>query len=217
MTIPPRRPGESRGQMVKILVALLVATAVLNGCASAGSEPVLGGSCEGCENVFIDIPKVILSTARIAPEKEQGEMLVLEGTVRDSGGIPTPGIIVYAYQTDAEGLYPKGSTRHGALRGWALTDAKGGYRFDTIRPAPYPGGNIPQHIHMHVIEPGRGTYYIDDVIFDDDPILTAKNRPDFRHGRGGYGECHPVRDAQGAWRVRRDIILGRSIPGYPPR
>ena len=67
---------------------------------------------------------------------------------------------------------------------------------------------------MHVIERGKATYYIDDVIFADDPLLTAEHRKRMRRGRGGYGESHPKRNAQGVWLVRRDITLGEKIPGY---
>lgn len=185
-------------------------------CAAAANEPVLGGPCENCELVFVEMPKSIASSGRIAPADEKGEPLVLEGTVRTSAGAPANGVIVYAYHTDASGLYPAGSTRHGRLRGWARTDENGVYRFETIRPGAYPSRNNPQHIHMHVIEPGRGTYWIEDVLFDDDPLLT-KDRQEQASGagRGGNGVCHPVRDAAGVWSVRRDITLGLNVPGYP--
>jgi protocatechuate 3,4-dioxygenase beta subunit len=111
-------------------------------------------------------------------------------------------------------VYPKASTAHGKLRAWARTDRDGNYRFDTIRPGAYPAGTIPQHVHLHIIEPGRATYFIEDVTFDDDPLLTAKRRREMRSGRGGPGETHPTKDADGRWRVRRDIILGEKIPGY---
>ena len=55
----------------------------------------------------------------------------------EADGAPAAGIIVYAYQTDATGIYPRGSTRHGRLRGWVRTDEAGRYRFDTIRPGAY--------------------------------------------------------------------------------
>ena len=197
-----------------ILPALVVAF----GCVTVGvcpaNEPVVGGPCEGCENVFVEMPARMGPHARIAPEVEPGEPLVIEGTVRDLGGKPAAGIIVYAYHTDARGEYPEGATRHGSLRAWALTDDNGDYRFDTIRPASYPGTSIAQHVHMHVIEPGRCTYYIEGIHFDDDPLLTRSQRDRLR-GRGGGGVATPEKDSGGVWRVRRDIILGKNIPGYP--
>ena len=93
-------------------------------------------------------------------------------------------------------------------------DAAGRYRFETIRPGSYPGRDVPQHIHMHVIEPGRATYYIDDVMFADDPKLTAAQRRLLVSGRGGDGIAMPSRTG-GAWHVVRDIALGANIPGDP--
>ena len=168
------------------------------------------------------MPATLAAQARIAPVSEPGEPLVIRGTVFAATGRPAAGVIVYAYQTDAHGLYPpdpggsgRPSVRHGRLRGWARTDAAGEYRFDTIRPAGYPGTGIPQHVHMHVIEPGRCTYYLDDLLFDDDPRLTATARENHDHGRGGRGIAVPTKGSDGIWSVRRDIRLGENIPGYP--
>ncbi len=197
-------------------VARFAATVLVAAAADAGArERVVGLPCEGCEDVFAGMPAEILPHARIAPADEPGEALGIGGVVTDTAGKPAPGIIVYAYQTDANGIYPEADTRHGRLRGWARTDAEGRYRFDTIRPASYPGTTIPQHVHMHVIEPGRCTYYIEDVLFDDDPNLGARDRERARNGRGGSGVAVPARDDAGVWHVTRDIRLGANIPGYP--
>lgn len=175
------------------------------------TTPVIGGPCQGCELVFQGLPSALSSDARIAPPDEPGEPLVLAGAVRRMDGAPAAGIIVYAYHTNVGGVYPKGATFHGRLRGWARTDGEGRYRFTTIRPAGYPDGAESAHIHMHVIEPGVGTYYIDNVIFDDDPDLPHRLRRQSTHGRGGSGLTYPKKD-EGVWRVQRDIVLGRNIP-----
>jgi protocatechuate 3,4-dioxygenase beta subunit len=189
--------------------------------AAVASETIVGGPCEGCEAVFQNRPAEMGTTARLAGPDEPGEPMVLSGVVRTPDGSPAPGIIVYAYQTNAAGTYPTDDARrgtaayrHGRLRGFARTDASGSYRFESIRPAGYPGTPIPQHIHLHVIEPGRCTYWIDDVVFDDDPRLTDEQRRAHDHGRGGPGVAHPRRDANGTWLVRRDIVLGAGIPDY---
>jgi protocatechuate 3,4-dioxygenase, beta subunit len=179
---------------------------------AAPNEPVIGGPCEGCEWVFDDLPKNPASTARIAPPAEPGRPLVIEGSVTTLAGAPAPGTIVYAYHTDDQGLYPPAGNRHGRLRGWARTDAAGRYRFDTIRPRAYPAREIPEHVHMHVIEPARGTYWIDDIRFTDDPLLNDGNRRAPERGGSGLATPHM---RNGAWHIRRDIILGRNIPGYP--
>ena len=237
----PNVDGKLVGMRTRPLVlpALLVA-GLLVPCACRGAEPVgpevvgsatafptgyeviVGLPCEGCESVFDGLPATLDAQARIAPVEEPGEPLVIEGTVRDAAGQAVPGVVVYAYHTDAHGVYPPGNgargeeaRRHGRLRGWARSDAQGRYRFDTIRPASYPDTDIPQHVHMHVIEPGRCTYYIDDIHFADDPLLTPAQRRALTRGRGGEGVVQPEGDGRGGWRVRRDIALGANVPGHP--
>jgi protocatechuate 3,4-dioxygenase, beta subunit len=193
---------------------LLLVAAV--GKPAAAAEPVVGGPCEGCELVFAGMPETLRWEARIAPADEPGAPLTIEGVVTHRDGRPAAGIVVYAYHTDASGIYPGGDTRHGRLRGWALTDRDGRYRFETIRPAAYPGRTVPQHVHMHVVEPGYATYWIDSIVFSDDPLLSETDRRDARDGRGGSGLAEPVEDGSGSWTVRRDIVLGLGVPGYRP-
>ncbi|MBD3161851.1 MAG: hypothetical protein GF346_06210 [Candidatus Eisenbacteria bacterium] len=183
-----------------------------------GDEPIVGTPCEGCEEVFNGIPDSLTSAARIAPRDYPGEPLRITGTVLRPDGTPAPGTVVYAYHTNAGGIYPEDEdshSRHGALRGWTVANADGRYRFETIRPGGYPRSTMPQHLHMHVIEPGRCTYYIDDIVFTDDPRLAPERREQYTHGRGGSGVVTPRRDEEGTWIVERDILLGSGIPGYP--
>jgi protocatechuate 3,4-dioxygenase beta subunit len=200
--------------MALLLLALPFASA-----ESSAAEKVVGLPCEGCESVFDGMPATFTSRARIADLNEKGDAMLVEGVVRGQDGKPAPGIVVYAYQTNAGGLYPPnekftGSTRrHGMLRGWAITDASGRYAFGTIRPGGYPGTNIPEHIHMHVIERGRCTYYIDDIVFTDDPRLTPAQRRQHDNGRGGSGVVTPAKDGK-TWKVTRDIVLGQRIGGH---
>jgi protocatechuate 3,4-dioxygenase beta subunit len=207
------------------LRALTLALGLL-ACSREGAalEPIVGLPCEGCEAVFEGLPAdraAIPAVSRIAPAGEPGEPLVLSGTVRSGDGQPAAGLIVYAYHTDAGGIYPRSeaaagpaSHRHGRLRGFARTGPDGRYRFDTIRPGGYPNTDIPQHVHLHVIESGRCSYYLDDVVFTDDPRLTARQREAHKHGRGGYGVVTPRKDAAGTWIAERDITLGAGISGY---
>jgi protocatechuate 3,4-dioxygenase beta subunit len=200
------------------LFVLVIAVA----CPAIAREPVVGLPCEGCEAVFVGMPASIPSRARIAPVGEPGEPMVITGRVVGADGKPRADVIVYAYQTDARGIYRaptislgRWPDRHGALRGWVRTDAQGQYTFETIRPASYPGHTIPAHVHMHVIEPGCATYYIDEIRFTDDPLLTAAQRSG-EERRGGSGITTPARAGDGkAWRVVRDISLGRAVPDYP--
>lgn len=187
-----------------------------------GREPIVGLPCEGCEAVFQGLPETLSSRSFVAGPTEPGRPLRIEGIVFDVRGRAASGIIVYAYQTNAQGLYPtddrfhgQAAFRHGRLRGWAQTDASGTYRFDTIRPVGYPNSDLPEHVHMHVIEIGRCTYYIDDLMFEDDPRLTSSMRRQLTLGRGGNGVALPTLNADTGFVARRDIILGERIPGYP--
>lgn len=197
----------------KLLVRVTAFTATLtSGALAAPREPVIGGACEGCEWVFDEQPFTLRSHARIAPRDQPGAPMVIEGAVTTRQGAAAPGVIVYAYHTDQTGIYPHAANRHGSLRGWAITDPEGRYRFETIRPGAYPSRNVPEHVHIHVIEPGIGTYYIDNLEFEDDPLNSRRAREQ----RGGDGFTLPVRRG-GIWHSRRDIVLGRNISGYPPR
>ncbi len=226
--------GQTQGsdlQMKQLLVvAVAVVTLVSCGGHAAGTgqatdrvrEPIVGLPCEGCEAVFQGLPDSLEWSSRIAPRNEPGAAMRIEGTVRDKAGRTMSGIIVYAYHTNARGIYPTddrlrglAAHRHGRLRGWARTDENGRYRFDTIRPAGYPNTDLPAHVHMHVLELGRCTYYIDDIMFQDDPRLTETMRQRLTLGRGGRAVVAPVKDAARTWRVTRDIALGASVPGYP--
>ena len=94
--------------------------------------------------------------------------------------------------------------------GWSR-DAAGRYRFDTIRPGAYPSRNVAEHVHMHVIEPGMGTYYIENLEFEDDPLNSNAPREAWWQSDSC---CRCVGTASG---TVVDIVLGRNIPGYPQR
>ena len=169
-------------------------------------------NCEGCEAVVERDLAVISARTTLAGPAEPGERMRLEGRVLAPGGTtPAAGVVIYAHQTNAEGLYANGtpetewSRRHGRLRGWVRTGPDGGYVFDTIKPAPYPGLTMPAHIHLFVGEPGRPPYYIDDVVFEGEFGVT----PEYRAAselRGGDGVVRLTREA-GVWVARRDIRL----------
>ena len=200
-------------------LALVLASLLFAGPLQA-QEPIVGLPCEGCEAVFEGMPQQLHSRARIGQPDEPGRAMLVTGSVLGSDGRPSRGIVVYAYQTNNNGIYPttdktlgKASHRHGMLRAWAMTNAHGRYAFDTIRPAGYPNTDLPAHIHMHVIERGCSTYYIDDIMFKDDPRLTEDSLRKLTQGRGGRGVVQP-KLYNGTWYVKRDIALGKNIPGY---
>jgi protocatechuate 3,4-dioxygenase beta subunit len=188
----------------------------------AAADRVLG-TCEGyCTGPYEGMPaQVPTGEARIAPRSEPGVPLTITGRALDADERPRAGVIVYAYQTDRQGLYPPAepprgaySNHHGRLRAWVRTDADGRYTFHTIRPGSY-GGN-PEHIHMHVIESGCATYQIDDVVFGGEPNLErllAIPTDKERKPAGGSGVV-VLSGSESGWEGTRDIHLGRNVQGY---
>ena len=69
-----------------------------------------------------------------------------------------------------------GQRQHGYIRGWVKTDVNGFYKFYTLVPASYPNSNNPKHIHPTIKEPGKTAYWIDEFVFDDDPLLPEEER-----------------------------------------
>lgn len=188
-----------------------------------GQDRKVGGPCEGCEAIH-ESP---------APFEELKETAVLPGATwngrkplgingivyKADGKTPAPGVIVYVYHTDDKGYYTvkpgaKGwEKRHGSIRGWMKTNEKGEYKFVTMRPAPYPDRSEPAHIHITVKEPGLREYYLDEYLFDDDPLLT-KNYLAKLKNRGGSGVLR-LKDVGNMYKAERHIYLGRNIPDYP--
>lgn len=160
-------------------------------------------------------PGALTWEMRIAPEGEPGEPLVIAGTIFEPDGrTPAEGVILYAYHTNKDGIYPgRGEAegiegRHGTLRGWLRTGKNGRYRITTIRPASYPGSRIPQHIHAHVTPPGGEERAIRDFHFADDPFISDGQRERSAR-RGRLGSILVLeRDPEGVWRGERDIVLG---------
>ncbi len=58
-------------------------------------------------------------------------------------------------------------------------------------------------------------YYVDEFLFDDDPLLSAEERRK-QPLYGGSGILKPVKE-NGMLVARRDIVLGLNIPGYPTK
>ena len=97
------------------------------------------------------------SRAKLAPDSEPGQRVVITGRVFSNTGRPLPGVTIDVYHTDANGnyrlddRYPEEPAR---LRGTLVTAADGSFEIDTIRPAPYPHRNVPAHIHFRLRGPG---------------------------------------------------------------
>ena len=171
--------------------------------------------CEGCDGVFERKYATLRSTSTMATSAELGERLIAKGRVFAIDGItPVAGVVIYAYQTNHEGLYANGSSetewsrRHGRLRGWLKTDGAGAYLFKTIKPAPYPNNTMPAHIHFTILEEGKPPYWIDDIVFDGEFGVTDAYRQGMVN-QGGDGISTISKTETGEWLVTRDILLER--------
>lgn len=169
--------------------------------------------CEGCEGALERAAVSLASSTRIAAASEPGLPLVVAGIVFGTDGVtPQADVVVYAYQTNAQGLYANGtpeteaSRRHGRLRGWIKTGKDGRYRFETIKPAPYPGDILPAHLHFTVLEPGRRPYWIDDIVFAGEFGVTPGYIRSVTN-KGGNGISALRQGDDGTLYAARDIVL----------
>ena len=208
-----------------ILLALLCSLSIpacTQPAATNKQDLKVGGPCEGCEAIY-ECPVSFdqLNEVDTLPDfNEAGPQIEISGTVyKADGKTAAAGVIIYIYHTDQSGIYPRKGTekgwarRHGYLRGWVKTDANGFYKFYSLLPASYPNSNNPKHIHPVIKEPGKSEYYIDEFLFDNDPLLTQEERKR-QEQRGGNGILI-IKEKEGRLYAERHIILGKNIPGYP--
>lgn len=179
----------------------------------------VGDGCEGCEGVFEYGNKKLNAIDTLPDFHENGLKMLVTGTIfKKDGKTPAKDVILYIYHTDQSGEYStKGNEtgwgkRHGYIRGWIKTGADGKYSFYTLRPGAYPGRQNPEHIHPTIKEPGYTAYWIDEYLFEDDPILSTKEK-NSQPGRGGKGVIK-VTKVNSMQIAKRDIILGLNVPGY---
>ncbi len=183
------------------------------------TSKLIGGGCEGCEAIYEFGDKALASIDTLPKFQSNQPKLKIIGTVFKKDGIsPAENVIIYIYHTNSQGIYETNGSetgwakRHGLIRGWVKTGKDGKYTFYTFRPAAYPDSSEPEHIHLTVKEPEKNEYYLDDYLFDDDPILTQSRRKKLNN-RGGSGITKAIKE-NGMLTIERNIILGKNIPNY---
>lgn len=205
----------------KEITALLLIISILSCRPQNGNkrEVLVGGHCEGCEAIYEYGDMQLSSTDTLPDFTETEPKLKITGIVyQNDGKTPAQNVILYVYQTNRKGIYPKRGNekgwarRHGYIRGWIKTGEDGKYTFYTFRPASYPDRSEPEHIHLTVKEPDKNEYYVDSFVFDDDPLLTKSNRAKLDN-RAGSGIIRPTLQ-RGILLAERDITLGLNIPDY---
>ncbi len=122
--------------------------------------------------------------------------ITITGTVLDVAGDPVTDALVESWQADPDGRFahpddPRGpaSARPDGFSGFGrcATDARGQYRFVTLRPGPLPGpGRQTEAPHLNVSVFARGLldrvvtriYFPDEPEANDgDPVLAAVGDP----------------------------------------
>jgi len=170
------------------------------------------------------MPRRLTATDTSAGWTEKGQKLLVTGTVYQlDAKTPAPDVILYYWHTDNDGYYSprRGmdtrTRRHGHIRGWIKTDRHGRYALYTIHPTAYPDRSEPEHIHIAIKEPGMmNEYYIDELVFDGDPLLRPMQKRRPPQNRGGSGVLK-ISYQNGLQIARHDITLGLNIPNYPLR
>jgi len=183
-------------------------------------DKLVGGSCEGCELMYIGMPEEIL-TEHISIGWTEGNLkLILTGKILQlDGKTPAKNILIYYWHTDDKGFYssdkqtPEKARVHGKLRGWVKSDVNGNYTIKTSRPAAYPSTDIPQHIHLSIKEPNINEYYT-DLYFDDDPSYLKHKKKYGKLDRAGTEILRPLLDNR-IQVAEHNFVLGLNIPNYP--
>lgn len=134
-----------------------------------------------------------LTTRTIASPGVQGERISIQGRLIDGDGAGVSDGLIEVWQANAEGKYPHPEDRQRkplekGFRGFGRipTDAKGAFRFSTIKPGrvPGPGGRL-QAPHLVVAVFMRGLlkhlatriYFPDEPANAEDPILKLVPAP----------------------------------------
>ncbi len=168
--------------------------------------------CEWCG--ANEAPADISWETTIAKEDVEGERMILEGTVYEADSTtPAKNVILYAYHTNHEGIYEKkgnesgNGVRHGYLRSWIKTNEKGQYRFQTIKPAPYPSHAEPAHVHFTLLRDDFEEYWIHSSIFKGDPMITEEMLED-QQAKGKFSYILDLQENdEGILVGKRDIVL----------
>jgi protocatechuate 3,4-dioxygenase, beta subunit len=190
---------------------------------SANNAKEVGGGCDGCNLMFVGMPNLIKNESESAGWQQGLQPLLITGKILQADGkTPAPQTIVYYWHTNDKGLYatdantsPKAQP-HGKLRGWVKTNETGQYTIKTSRPASYPSQDIPQHIHLSILEPDINQPYFADLYFDDDPLYLKHKKKYGRQDRAGT-ELLRVLLKDKLQIAEHNIILGLNIPNYPKK
>lgn len=128
---------------------------------------------------YLHIGLTWLVTRNIAPRGVPGERVTIQGRVVDGDGQGVNDAMIEIWQANAHGRYahPEDTQKRPlqrAFRGFGRvpTDARGAFRFTTIKPGPVPGpGGRPQapHLVVSVFMRGLLKHLATRIYFPDEP------------------------------------------------
>nr|WP_315598008.1 catechol 1,2-dioxygenase [uncultured Cupriavidus sp.] len=150
---------------------------------------IAGGTPRTIEGpLYVAGAPVAQGEARLDDGTDDGEVLVMEGQVRDASGKPLQNAVVEVWHANSLGNYSYFDPTQSAfnLRRSIVTDSEGRYRFRSIMPVGYsvpPDGTTnrllkqldrhgtrPAHIHFFVSAPGHRKLTT-QINIDGDPYL----------------------------------------------
>lgn len=182
-----------------------VGAGMLAGCGVA-NEPRSVAAAEGPD------PRQLSWRLALVTKDEPGQPLHVSGRILGPDGkTPLAGALLYVYHTDARGIYSEDpradATRDARIKGWLRTRDDGRYEITTIRPASYPGMNVPQHIHAKASADGLAERWVNNFWFADDPNLDDGTRAKYQLPDAFSPIMSVERGADGVLRCVRDIKL----------
>ena len=126
-----------------------------------------------------------LTTRDIAGKGVKGERVAIAGRLVDGDGIGVNDGMLEIWQANAEGKYahPEDAQKKPLEKGWrgfgrVFTDAKGGFRFTTIKPGrvPGPGGALQApHLVVSVFMRGMLKHLMTRIYFADETAANAED------------------------------------------
>jgi protocatechuate 3,4-dioxygenase beta subunit len=160
-----------------------------------------------------------------------GERIIVVGRVVDEDDRPVPNSVIEIWQANAAGRYRHPVDQHNAPldphflgAGRCVTNEKGEYRFQTIKPGAYPWLNHanawrPAHIHLSLFGPSFATRLVTQFFFPGDPLIPLDpilNSIPSKDGRRRLiaAYAHDVTEPEFALGYRFDIVL-RGRQGTP--
>jgi protocatechuate 3,4-dioxygenase, beta subunit len=199
------------------LILLIAFSSCTSSQTNKKQEYQLVGTCEGCEAVFEYGGRQLKNTDTLPDFKNGGKKIRISGTIyKPDGKTPAPGVILYIYHTNQNGIYPPDSSssgwgrRHGYIRGWIKTAADGKYSFYTSWPGVYPSRNAPAHIHPTILQPDGKYYWLNEFLFEGDSLIPERDRLE-KNTRGGGNAILSMRKEGDLWVAERNIILGKNV------